>query len=266
VSRTDAELNEFRRRLAARRAAGYRVFFGPVTGACLPAIAAVAGPGVGKVALDVGSGAGHLAAALRRQGYRCVAADRSIEMMCDADAAVPPHGVVADAQALPFATGSVDLVCAAFLLSHVDELDALLGEFARVLRPGGRVVLANWCDPAESPFNGLLVAVLRRHGRHAALDRSLALADPEHVSQHLNAATFTGGAVERVRTTVVLNSARDWLDGLLAGSSGLAAALSSLDAPTRESVRHEFLAAAEPYARNGRIAVDAAAYVLSASV
>jgi SAM-dependent methyltransferase len=260
VTRTDPELTEFRRRMAAR----YRVFFGPVTAACLPAVAAVAGPGAGKLALDVGSGTGHLAEALRRKGYRCAAADRSIEMMRDADGAVPPHGVVADAQALPFATGSVDLVCAAFLLSHVDALDALLDEFRRVSRPGGRVVLANWCGPAESPFNGLLVTVLRRHGRHAALDRSLAMADPEHVSQHLNAATFTGGAVERVRTTVVLSSAREWLDGLLAGSSGLAAALSSFDAPTRESIRREFLTAAAPYARNGRIHVDAAAYVLSA--
>lgn len=263
---SQADAAEFRRRMAVRRAVGYRAFFGPVTVACLPTFAAVAGPGAGKVAVDVGSGAGHLAAALRREGYWCAAADRSFEMMRDVDGVVPPYGVVADALALPFAAGSVDLVCAAFLLSHVDKVDALLDEFRRVLRPGGRVALANWCGPVESPFNGLLVAVLRRYGRHAALDRSLAMADPEHVSQHLNAAGFTGGVIERVRTTVVLRSAREWLDGLLAGSSGLAAVLSSFDAPVRESVRREFLTAAASYARNGRISVDAAVYVLSASV
>lgn len=152
-------------------------------------------------------------------------------------------------------------MCAAFLLPHVADLDALLGEFRRVLRPGGRVVLANWCAPAESPFNGLLVEILRGHGRPAALDHSLAMADPEHVSQHLNAAAFTGGAVEWVRTTVSPGSARAWLDGLLAGSASLATALGSLDAPT---VRREFLAAAAPYTTDGRISVDATAYVLSA--
>lgn len=255
----DQDRAEFRRLMAARSAAAYREFFGPVTAAAVPTIASVAGPGTGKVALDVGSGTGHLAAALRRQGYRCTAIDQSPAIMRDPDT-VPPQAVAADALALPFATSSVDLVCAAFLLPHVADLDALLGEFRRVVRPGGRVALANWCAPTESPFNGLLVDILRRHG-HTGLDHSLAMANPEHVSHHLNAAAFTGGSVERVQTTVSPRSARAWLDGLLAGSPSLATALASLDTPT---VRREFLTSAAHYTKDGRISVPATAYVLSA--
>lgn len=261
MTRADQDRSEFRRLLAARTATAYQTFFGPVTAAYVPRIAAAAGPGTGKVALDVGSGTGHLAAALRRQGYHCTAIDHSPAIMRAPDPhGVPPQAVAADALALPFATGSVDLVCAAFLLSHVADLAALLGEFRRVLRPGGRVVLANWCAPTESPFNGLLVEILRRHG-HTGLDHSLAMANPEHVSQHLNAAAFTGGTVERVQTTVSPVSAQAWLDGLLTGSPSLATALASLDPPT---IRREFLTSAAHYTKNGQISVPATAYVLSA--
>jgi SAM-dependent methyltransferase len=49
-----------------------------------------------------------------------------------------PHtGLVADVQRLPFRDGSVDLVFATGLLEHVDDGNALLGEIARILRPGG---------------------------------------------------------------------------------------------------------------------------------
>lgn len=49
-----------------------------------------------------------------------------------------PHtGLVADVQRLPFRDGSVDLVFATGLLEHVKDDRALLGEIARVLRPGG---------------------------------------------------------------------------------------------------------------------------------
>jgi SAM-dependent methyltransferase len=251
--------------MAARQAAAYRDFFEPVTAAWLPALVAAAGLGTGRRALDVGCGGGALARALRSAGYRCCALDRSAAMLRDPHGAPLPRTLVADALELPVGSGRVDLVCAAFLMSHVDDLGALLREFRRVLRPGGRLVLANWCGPADSPYNGLLVSVLRRYVRSAGLDRSLARADPAHLAQHLTVAGFTGGAVDLVRTTVALDSAQAWWDGLLAASAGLAAVLRSCPAPDRESARRDFLTAAERHARDGALAADAAAYVVTAS-
>ena len=49
-------------------------------------------------------------------------------------------GVVADAELLPFANSSVDLVVGHAMLHHVPDLDALFAEVNRVLRPGGRFV------------------------------------------------------------------------------------------------------------------------------
>jgi ubiquinone/menaquinone biosynthesis C-methylase UbiE len=47
---------------------------------------------------------------------------------------------VGDVQELPFPAAAFDLVVAAWVLFHVDDLDVGLGEIARVLRPGGRLV------------------------------------------------------------------------------------------------------------------------------
>ena len=49
---------------------------------------------------------------------------------------------VADVRRLPFRDGSFDKVICNQVLEHVDEPDAVLGEFARVLRPGGRLFLS----------------------------------------------------------------------------------------------------------------------------
>jgi SAM-dependent methyltransferase len=49
---------------------------------------------------------------------------------------------VGDVQALPFADASFDTVVAAWMLYHVPDLDRGLAEIARVLRPGGRLVVA----------------------------------------------------------------------------------------------------------------------------
>jgi SAM-dependent methyltransferase len=49
---------------------------------------------------------------------------------------------VADAQRLPFVDASFDVLIANHMLYHVPDLDAALGEFARVLASGGRLVAA----------------------------------------------------------------------------------------------------------------------------
>jgi SAM-dependent methyltransferase len=73
-------------------------------------------------------------------GRELVGFDFSFEMCVQARAG----GMLAhqaDALALPFADAQFDLVCVAGLLEHIAALEEMLGELARVCRPGGRVVL-----------------------------------------------------------------------------------------------------------------------------
>ena len=90
--------------------------------------------------LEVGCGWGELAEWIARDtGAEVVAVDLSPRMV----ELARERGVdarVADVQELPFADGEFDLVVAAWMLYHVPDLDRGLGELARVLRPGGRLV------------------------------------------------------------------------------------------------------------------------------
>lgn len=95
----------------------------------------------GSVVADVGCGPGVLTAALRARGCRVVALDRSPGMAGEAlrGGAV---AACADALILPLADDSVDAVVALGLASYVDDLEAMLREFERVVRPGGTVVVS----------------------------------------------------------------------------------------------------------------------------
>jgi SAM-dependent methyltransferase len=105
----------------------------PETAALLPALA-------GEVVLDLGSGPGHYAGLARAAGARlAVALDLTPEMLADSEGA----RVVADAARLPFAGGVADVAVMALALSYVADWRAALCETARVLRPGGVLVLSD---------------------------------------------------------------------------------------------------------------------------
>ncbi|HST16487.1 MAG TPA: class I SAM-dependent methyltransferase [Gaiellaceae bacterium] len=92
--------------------------------------------------LEVGCGWGELAAWIAREtDAEVTAVDLSPRMV---ELAVQ-HGVdanVADVQELPFTDGSFDVAVAAWMLYHVPDRERAVGELARVLRPGGRLVAA----------------------------------------------------------------------------------------------------------------------------
>jgi SAM-dependent methyltransferase len=92
--------------------------------------------------LEVGCGWGDLAEWIAREtGADVVATDLSPHMV----ELARKRGLdaqVADVQALPFADGSFDAAVAAWMLYHVPDLDRGVAELARVLRLGGRLVVA----------------------------------------------------------------------------------------------------------------------------
>ena len=90
--------------------------------------------------LEVGPGTG--AFAERCQAHlRCevVALDSSAEMV-RATSARGVTAIVGDVAHLPFADGEFDCAVAAWMLYHVPDRDTAIGELARVLAPGGRLV------------------------------------------------------------------------------------------------------------------------------
>jgi ArsR family transcriptional regulator len=98
---------------------------------------------------DAGTGTGALLPVLAPAARRLVGFDRSPEMLVEARRRADASGVrqvelvQADLVQLPFPAASFDGLCSAFALHHAARPAAVVAEFARVVRPGGAVVL---CD------------------------------------------------------------------------------------------------------------------------
>ena len=92
----------------------------------------------GEVLLDLGCGGGLMAP--HASSYRHVGVDLSATALTVAAG----HDVLAvrgDAARLPIAEGTASVVVAGEVLEHVRDLDAVVAEVCRVLRPGGTVVI-----------------------------------------------------------------------------------------------------------------------------
>jgi ubiquinone/menaquinone biosynthesis C-methylase UbiE len=106
------------------------------------------------VVLDVGAGTGHVARAFAPRVRAAVAADATPAMLergwIEAKRAALRNVVFmqADAAALPFVDGSFDVVVSRFALHHFEDPAVQIAEMRRVLRPGGRLAVADLiCDP-----------------------------------------------------------------------------------------------------------------------
>jgi ubiquinone/menaquinone biosynthesis C-methylase UbiE len=96
-------------------------------------------------AIDVATGAGHCALAFAPRVRSVVATDLTQEMLGTAARLASERGIGnlstrrADAEALPFADASVDLLTCRLAFHHFPHPDRAMHEFARVLRPGGKL-------------------------------------------------------------------------------------------------------------------------------
>lgn len=100
-------------------------------------------PPPGRKTLDLGCGEGRLSRDLTRLGHTVVGIDRSPALVEAARLAHPEIAFEeADAAVLPFAAASFDCVVAFMSLQDTDDLEAVIGECARVLGAGGRLCFA----------------------------------------------------------------------------------------------------------------------------
>ncbi|MGA9748694.1 MAG: methyltransferase domain-containing protein [Nocardioides sp.] len=139
-------------------------------------------PAGGRV-LDVAGGTGIVSAELAAQGRDVLVADLSPGMLAIAGERLPGRVLVASADRLPVATGSVDLVSVVWLLHLVPTAvaDDVIAEATRVLGPGGCLVTT--VDKNQS--HGRAAAESDDAGRVRAVGEALGL-------EPAGSATFSG--------------------------------------------------------------------------
>ena len=115
--------------------------------------------------LDVAAGTGVSTAELARSGAHPVASDFSLGMLRAGHRRAGRRQlpfVAADALRLPFADGAFDAVTISFGLRNIADVSGALAEFARVTRPGGRLVVAEFSTPVIPGFRQLYLNYLMR--------------------------------------------------------------------------------------------------------
>jgi SAM-dependent methyltransferase len=95
-------------------------------------------------ALDAACGTGRWAENLAGRGHQVIGVDASPEMLAHAKTRVPLGDFrLGDLRELPVEDNAVDLVLCTLALTHVPALDLVFAELARVLRPGGHLVISD---------------------------------------------------------------------------------------------------------------------------
>jgi ubiquinone/menaquinone biosynthesis C-methylase UbiE len=107
----------------------------------------VAGVMPGKLAADIGAGSGFVTEGLLKRGLRVIAVERSEAMLEEMRRKFGEGGAVeyriGEAESLPLEDGSVDYVFANMVLHHVDSPSAAIREMARIVKPGGRLIITD---------------------------------------------------------------------------------------------------------------------------
>lgn len=171
------------------------------------ALAHVPGPAPdgGDRALDVATGAGHTGLLLAARGFATTLADLAPGMLAEAGRAAAERGLTVDlaehaAETLPYENGRFALVSCRVAGHHFSRPGRFVAEAARVLRPGGHLLLIDgtvpdgepeaaewihqvekWRDPSHGRFlsPGEWRSLLAEAGLHSVHERVEAMKQPD---------------------------------------------------------------------------------------
>ena len=170
-----------------------------------------------EVIVDLAGGTGDIAIALAKAGKQTIVCDPSVEMMAVGRrrGAESVAWVAAEAEALPFATASIDCVTISFGIRNVTSLERALDEIARVLRPGGSFYCLEfstpqaWARPFYDLFSFFVIprlgaAVARAPEAYSYLVESIRkFPDQERFKEAITAAGFREAAYRDMTFGVV---------------------------------------------------------------
>ncbi len=234
-------------------------------------------PGHRVLELAAGPGdTGFLAAELIRPGGTLISSDVVEEMVDVAGERAAELGIAnvefrtIDAEWIDLPTAHVDAVLARWVYMLLVDPAAALRGTRRVLRPGGRVALAAWADPAENPWASVPVRTLQEMVGSDPVDldapNMFAFRDPARIRGLLEETGFTDIVVEDVDVVFRYDDLDHWWDTQLDLSTNLADQVRALTPAQRDDLRDMIDERAARYVTDdGTVALPGRTHVAAAS-
>jgi SAM-dependent methyltransferase len=217
--------------------------------------------------LDIASGTGEPGLGIARlaPSGRVVLTDLSPEMLAVAERRARAQGVgnvvteVCSADDLPYDDATFDSVSVRFGYMFFPDLAKATAEFARVLKPGGRVCSSVWVDPDANPWTSIAMQAI-------ATEVAVPPPDPDGPNMYrcaapgAVAALYEGAGFDDIRewdvgVELVTESPEQYWDMISEHVSLAVAALRQVDEAARERIRDVALANVRPFESNGVVRV-----------
>jgi ubiquinone/menaquinone biosynthesis C-methylase UbiE len=210
-------------------AAYYDQFFGPLFfEPYAMEVAERIDPAGVTVALEIAAGTGRVTRHIRERippQATLIASDINADMLQEAKKKLS-HLAIAwqhiDAQQLPFADNSIDLVVCCFGYMFVADKPKAFAEACRVLRPGGQFIFTTWDRLEQNAVSFITLSIARQY-LHEPLPESYGTAtsmNDETAIEHLvRDAGFSKTIIEKVKQSAVSPSAKEAAYGLVEGGA-----------------------------------------------
>jgi len=217
--------------------------------------------------LDVAAGTGEPGLTIARlaPAGHVVLTDLSAEMLGIAARRADAQGItnvetrVCSADDLPFGEAAFDSISVRFGYMFFPDVARATAEFARVLKPGGRLCSSVWVRPEENPWTSIAMEAI-------AAEAALAPPDPDgpgmfrcaaagYVSALYEAAGLREIAEWDVGVELVTRSPAQYWEMISEHASLAVAALAQVGEPTRKRIAKTVIAQASAYEHDGRVRI-----------
>jgi ubiquinone/menaquinone biosynthesis C-methylase UbiE len=207
----------------------------------------------GQTVLDVAAGNGNVSLAAARRWCDVTSTDYVPALLERGRIRAAAEGLTiefreADAEALPFADGSFDVVVSTFGVMFTPDQDRAAAELVRVCRPGGKIGLANW---SPDGFIGQLFKIIGKHLPPPAGVRSPALWGARGRITELFGAHASSIKSAQRHFVFRYRSPEHWLDIFKTYYGPLLKAFAALEPAALSSLERDLKALVDQFNRSG---------------
>jgi SAM-dependent methyltransferase len=217
--------------------------------------------------LDIAAGTGEpglTVAKLAPRGH-VVLTDLAAEMLDIAARRANAQGItnfettVCSADDLPFREAAFDSISVRFGYMFFPDVAKATAEFARVLKPGGRLCSSVWAGPGDNPWTAIAMQAIAAEAVLAPPDRDgpgmFRCAAPGYVSALYEAAGLREVAEWDVGVELVTRSPAHYWEMISEHVSLAAAALQQVGEPARKRIRAHAIAEVSAFEKDGKVRV-----------